>query len=114
LRRQTKIPVCGEPRQLYRIAIAAGHSFPQALDAFLAYLRPIEDAHVIVIELSDSDLCGMFPQEVLQMLSLAIDDRHNAIRDLRDCLNTIATAAPKLRNDERFRKLDEVCRRAGL
>jgi hypothetical protein len=91
---------------LLRLTIAAGSSFPHALNTLETFLYPIEDADLVVHELKGTDLCSKFPTDALRLLSLAIDERHRPIRDLRDCLNTITNASPELRNDSRFERLN--------
>lgn len=96
---------------LYRICIAAGPAFPMALKDFQDFLKTSDSANLVVLELKETDLCSKFPDEALLMLSLAIDEKHRPIRDLRDCLNLIAKAAPNIQQSEEFLKLDAIIRK---
>lgn len=104
----------GIAENLARLAIAARHKFSECLDAVYDWLQPLDYPHVPVHELQESGLAAQFPSDALRLLDRIIGDPTWPLSDLRECLNDIAGAAPTLRNDPRFQRLDLYLRRHGL
>ena len=98
---------------LFRLCIAAGASFPDALNTVRAWLVPIHYPSFLVHLLEQSDLCSQFPSAALEWLHLLVDSRPGPMPDLRICLQKILLAEPALVHDQRYRDLDQQCRRHG-
>lgn len=99
---------------LTRLAIAARGEFPAALAAVQDWLQPLEHPHYVVHLLYESDLCSRFPVESLNLLNAVIDDQPWPPSELAKCLDEIAQTAQYLRQDSRYLKLRDYCRRRGL
>ena len=99
---------------LTRLAIAARGEFPAALSAVQAWLQPIEHPHYVIHLLHESDLCSRFPAESLNLLNAVIENQPWPPRELAKCLDEIVQTAQYLRQDSRFLKLRDYCRRHGL
>lgn len=99
---------------LTRLVIAARSEFPAALAAVQDWLQPIEHPDYVVHLLAESDLCKRFPTEALLLLNAVIADQQWAPRELGQCLDEIAHAAPNLPQDARYLRLREYFRRRGL
>lgn len=96
-----------------RMSIAAGAEFPSALESISNWLQPIRHLHHIVRRLHESKLCLQFPEESLQLLDCVIQDQQWGAPDLRYCLENIAEAKPYLKQDSRYKRLDEYARQEG-
>jgi hypothetical protein len=92
---------------LARLPIAARGEFPSAVAAVLDWMRPVEQPHYVVHRLHESGLAGRFPEEALSLLDAIISDQSWVPSELGQCLEAISTASPPLRNDQRYRRLDE-------
>lgn len=104
----------GIANSLARLAIAARGNFPGALTAVLDWLQPIEHPNYVVHLLHESGLCRRFPAEALLLLNAVISDQQWAPRELGQCLDEIAQAAPALAQEARYLRLREYARRRGL
>lgn len=98
---------------LTRTVIAARGEFPAALAAVQDWLQPIERAHHVVHLLHESGLCGRYPADALSLLNAVIADQLWGPRELGQCLDQIAQAAPNLAQDARYLRLREYLRRRG-
>lgn len=98
---------------LTRLVIAARGEFPAALAAVQDWLQPIEHSHYVVHPLHESGLCSRFPADALNLLYVVIADQQWAPRELGQCLDDIAQAAPLLTRDARYQRLREYVRRRG-
>lgn len=98
---------------LTRLVIAARGEFPAALAAVQDWLQPIDHSDYVVHLLHESGLCRRFPAEALLLLNAVIDDQQWAPRELGQCLDEIAQAAPLLAQDARYLRLREYARRRG-
>lgn len=99
---------------LGRLCVAALDAFPEALTLLRAWLQPLAHPDYLVHRLHEADLCGRFPQQALDFLSLVIGDQAQwPPSDLDACLDAIRTAAPELEADPRFKQLMTYLRRHG-
>ncbi|MCK0713924.1 anti-phage defense-associated sirtuin Dsr1 [Chromohalobacter sarecensis] len=99
---------------LGRLCVAAQDMFPEALAMLRAWLQPPAHPNFLVHRLHEVDLCTRFPEQVLDFLSLVIDDQAQwPPRDLGACLEAIRTTTPELEADPRFERLKVYLRRYG-
>lgn len=98
---------------LARLCIAAGAEFPSSLETIHDWLIPIDHPNDIIWRLKSFNLCERFPDESLRLLDAVISNQQWLPHELKDCLDAITLANPELRNDSRYRKLDELVRRRG-
>ena len=99
---------------LTRLVIAARGEFPAALAAVQDWLQPIEYPDYVAHLLHESGLCRRFPTEALLLMNAVIADQQWAPRELAQCLDEIAQAAPNLAQDARYLSLREYFRRRGV
>jgi hypothetical protein len=99
---------------LTRLVIAARGEFPAALAAVQHWLQPIEYPDYVVGLLHESGLCRRFPAEALQLLNTVIADQQWGSRELGQCLDEIAEAAPNLAQCAHYLRLREYSRRRGI
>ncbi|HBN9625210.1 TPA: SIR2 family protein [Pseudomonas aeruginosa] len=105
-------PVIAE--SLGRLCIAAQDAFPEALALLRAWLQPATHPNYLVHRLHDTALCGEYPEQALDFLSLVIGDQTQwPPSHLGACLEAIRTAAPELGADPRFEQLMAYLRRHG-
>ncbi len=99
---------------LGRLCVAAQDAFPEALALLRAWLQPPAHPDYLVHRLHEADLCGRFPEQTLDFLSLVIGDQTQfPPSELEACLEAILTAAPELEADWRFVRLMSYLRRHG-
>ncbi|MEF8760397.1 MAG: anti-phage defense-associated sirtuin Dsr1 [Candidatus Accumulibacter sp. UW25] len=99
-------------KSLARLCIAAGDEFPSAIALVGKWLRTVEHPDYLIRRLKESGLCARFPESALQLLDAILADQPGWLPpELRQCLNAIAQAAPNLRQDRRFMRVDELARR---
>lgn len=94
---------------LITICIRSKDEFPTALNAFIEYLRPINNLNRITKELLESKLCSQFPEHSLSFLYKIINDSSNVPSDLKNCLNQIKSASPEMSSDIKFLNLNHIC-----
>lgn len=99
---------------LTRLVIASRGEFPEALAAVQDWLQPIEGSHYVIHLLHESGLCSRFAAEALLLLSTVIADQQWAPRELGQCLDEIAEAAPQLVQDARYQRLRDYFRRRRM
>jgi hypothetical protein len=99
---------------LTRLVIAARGELPAALSAVQDWLQPIELPDHVVHLLHDSGLCSRYPADALNLLNAVIADQQWGPRELGQCLDQIAQAAPNLAQDARYLRLREYSRRRGI
>jgi hypothetical protein len=88
---------------LGRLCVAAQDAFPEALALLRSWLQPLEHPDYLVHCLHESALCGKYPEQALDFLSLVIGDQTQwSPTNLADCLRAIKAAAPNLETDPRF------------
>ena len=99
---------------LGRLCVAAQDAFPEALVLLRAWLQPPAHPHYLVRRLHEAGLCGRFPEQALDFLSLVIGDQTQwPPSDLGACLDAIRSAAPELEADPRFERLMAYLRQHG-
>jgi len=98
---------------LFRLCIAAGRNFPDALATIRSWLAPVPYPSFLVHLLLEANLCSQFPETSLEWLHLLIDNPPGHMGDLRECLQQISQASPALILDHRYQELDQICRRRG-
>jgi hypothetical protein len=99
---------------LTRLAIAARGEFPAALATVQDWLQPIEHPGYVVGLLNDSGLCSRYPADALSLLNAMIADQQWVPRELGQCLDQIAQAAPNLTHDARYLHLRVYSRTRGI
>ena len=99
---------------LTRLSIAARGELPAALAAVRDWLQPIEHPHYVVHLLHESSLCGRYPANALDLLSIVITEQQWAPRELGKCMDEIVEAAPQLLQDTRYHRLREYIRKRGM
>lgn len=97
------------------LCIQAGNEFPSAINAIGNWLRVIQNPDYLIGQLQENNLPTRFPKDVLQMLSNILGNQPLLWmpEELRQCLDAIGQAAPNLRQDPRFMRIDELARRFG-
>ncbi|WP_409526795.1 hypothetical protein [Pseudomonas aeruginosa] len=99
---------------LGRLCVAAQDAFPEALALLRAWLQPLPHPDYLVHRLHDAALCGKYPEQALDFLSLVIGDQTQwPPSNLGACLEAIRTTAPELEADPRFEQLMAYLRRHG-
>lgn len=102
-------------KSLARLCVAAGDEFPSAMAAIGKWLRVIQHPDYVIHRLQESGLSARFPEDALRLLFTILDDQSSWLsRELRQCLDAIGQAAPNLRQDHRFTRVDEIARRFGI
>ena len=102
-----------------QVALASGSRFPEALSVVQPWISSIEETSVVINMLRESTLCEQFPEEALTMLDTIISERPNQYRfldigDFTECLDQISVHLPNIREDKRFKKLEEFLRRRSV
>lgn len=99
---------------LGRLCVATQDAFPEALLLLRAWLQPPAHPDYLVHRLHEMGLCGKFPEQALDFLSLVIGNQTQwPPGDLGACLEAIRAAAPELEADHRLEKLLAYLRRYG-
>lgn len=99
---------------LGRLCVAAQNAFPEALTLLRAWLQPPAHPDYLVHRLHEAGLCGKFPEQALDFLSLVIGDQTQwPPSGLSACLEAIRTARPELEVDPRFEWLMAYLRQFG-
>jgi hypothetical protein len=99
---------------LGRLCVAAQDAFPEALTLLRAWLQPPAHPDYLVHRLHEAGLCGRFPEQALDFLSLLIGDQTQwPPGDLGACLDAIQSAMPELETDPRFERLMAYLRQHG-
>ena len=99
---------------LGRLCVAAQDAFPEALAVLSGWLQPPAHPDYLVHRLHEAELCGRFPEQALEFLSLVIGNQTLwPPSDLAACLGAIRAAAPELEEDSRYEWLIVYLRRHG-
>lgn len=99
---------------LGRLCVAARDAFPDALALLRVWLQPPAHPDYLVHRLHEAGLCGRFPGQALDFLSLVIGDQTQwPPSDLGACLEAIRTFVPGLETDQRFERLMAYLRQHG-
>jgi hypothetical protein len=109
--RQLKYQGEASSRAFVSLIEAAGDRFEEVLDLVWDYLRPVTHLDTFAFRMKKDDedgknYSGRFPEATLRMLDALVgSDRQTAPWNLGELLETIATAAPALRQSDRWRRL---------
>ena len=102
-------------RELAELAAKAGESFPEVVDTILPYLIPIFSGGLFVTPLvqengeEEDTLATRFPDAVLALIDKLVPDNPSQIPYKLDIvIEMIAEAKPSLRQDSRWRRLNDV------
>ena len=96
---------------LGRVCIAAGDSFPDALNTLDPWLQPLRYPDRLAGDLLHASLCQQFPREALDFLNSIFRERLQIGSPyLPKCLETIRTADASLEDDRKFRRLLDLSR----
>lgn len=99
---------------LGRLCVAAKDMFPEALSRLRAWLQPPTHPDYLIHKLHEAGLCGLFPEQALDFLSLLIADQTQwPPGDLMACMAAIRGRMPELQEDPRFEHLMLYLRRHG-
>ena len=97
-----------------RLCVAAQDKFPEALAQLQDWLQAVKYPDFLVHCLHEAELCGKFPKEALDFLSRVIGEQSQFLPgDLGDCLQTIGSASPALKADQRFERLSNYLRQCS-
>ena len=96
------------------LSVAAGAEFPAALDLVLPWLSPLEHAYAVEARLADSGQCRQHPVDSLHLLAKIVDGRTSDVFRLRECLDSIVAADPRLAQDGDYQHLLQFCRIQGV
>lgn len=97
---------------LGRLCVAAESAFPEALALLRDWLQQPRHPDYLVHRLHKAGLCGKFPEQALDFLSLVIRDQtQRTPHELGSCLEEIRSVAPGLESDQRFQELFVYSRR---
>lgn len=100
---------------LARLCVAAGGEFPSAMATVGNWLRVVQHPDYVIHRLQESGLSARFPEDALRLLFAILGDQPSWLSpELRQCLDAIGQAAPNLRQDHRFMRVDELARRFGV
>lgn len=102
-----------------QVSIAAGNKFPEALKVVQPWIPSVEDPSMVIGSLEESNLCKQFSEESLSLLDSLITEMTNpqrfwAVRSLKECLRQISAQLPEIKDDKRFKRLDEFLRRRSV
>src|SRR5687768_18413209 len=78
---------------LFRLCVAAGPNFPDALATIRSWLVPVPYPSYLLHLLLETDLCSQFPETSLEWLHLLMDNPPGPMSDLRRCLQLISQAS---------------------
>lgn len=98
-------------RAFVSLVETAGDRFEEVLDLVEDYLRPVSHLDTFAFRMKKDEedgknYSGRFPGATLRMLDALVGpDRQSAPWNLSELLETIATAAPALRQSDRWRRL---------
>ena len=97
-----------------RLCVAAQAAFPDALSSLRLWLQPLANAQFLVHRLHEAGLCGEFPTQALDYLSLLIGNQmQSPPLDLATCLEAISKSAPELAADPRYQWLEDYLHQHG-
>ena len=109
--RDRRTPAISE--SLGGVCVAAQEAFPEALNELEHWLQPPQYPGHLIFKLKKSELSSRFPEPALHFLDRMTGDEPPWSNDLKDCLEQIRTADPRLEEDRRFLRLGEILRSFG-
>ena len=93
------------------VCIAAGQAFPDAVATLRHWLQPPLYPGHLILKLKEAELCSRFPGPALDFLDRVAAESPSWVNDMRDCLDQIKAADPRLEDDPRFQRLRDLQRR---
>lgn len=97
-----------------RLTVATQEAFPEAFKFLGPWLQHLQHPNYVIHCMKEANLCGEFPAQALGFLDvLILDDTPWPSTDLGECLRSIQSANPQLREDNRFQRLKASLRRHG-
>lgn len=113
--RQLKFQSGASSRAFASLVEKSGDRFPEVVSLVLPFLRPVPHLDTFAYRLKKLDTEGQgysdrFPEQSLQVLDAVVgDEPQTAPWNLSELLDTIANAAPALRQSEAWRRLKALC-----
>ena len=99
-------------RHLTLLCIATRGEFSSAFETVKDWLEPLEHPSYEVGLLNESGLCNRFPEKALALLAAIIKEQDFwTPSELKDCLEAITKANPKLRANPHYVRLAEYVRK---
>ena len=97
--------------RLAEVLVAAGNQFPNAVETFEHWLKPLREYTYVVTLLHEAGHCAATPECALRFLYGVVNTSHAWVpTNLGDCLKEISEANEALRHDPRFLRLKEHSR----
>lgn len=118
--RELRFQTSETANNLAEVAQIVGDDFPEAVETVLPVLVPVEYAHLLLAETQDvpsegdnaTQLHRRFPESFLSLLDhLIASNSRSTEYGLAAVIRGIATAAPALRQDPRWRRLNDLATR---
>jgi hypothetical protein len=113
--KETRYQTAATSRLLMDIAASAGDGFPDAVQSILPFLRPADGLDMFIhsiertAEVRGEPIAMRFPREVILLLDRSIADGPKGLpHGLGEVLEMTAKADPALRQDLRWRRLNEL------
>lgn len=91
-----------------RLICSSGEAFPDALRVLSRYLTSCDDHFYFLHQIESNGLAKQFPREVLELLSLVMDDIKWSGSQLRKVLDELVSADVSLRKCDEYKRLDEL------
>lgn len=102
-----------EPTSAFNLAMAAtyaGDAFPAAVDTISPFLMPYEHYSSLIERLIATDYPERFSESTLRLLDVLDTTAIWVDGTVRDLVNRVERASPEIRNNQRFRRLDDDLR----
>jgi hypothetical protein len=100
---------------LARLCLATREAFPDSFNRLRDWLQPVSHPDYLIVHLLESAFCTNFTADALAFLNAVIgDDAQWLPQELRQCLDKIQHANPKLANDKYYIRLSDLLRRRGV
>ncbi len=95
------------------LCLEAGDEFPVALDATIAWLKPIQGVGTVVNRIKQRNMATRFPDTTLKLLDRIVGADSWSTSELRQCLSEIASSKVALKSSAAFLRLNEHIRSKG-
>jgi hypothetical protein len=106
-----------EPASAFNLAMAAtyaGEAFPTAVNSVGPFLTRYQHYSPLIDRLIETDYPERYGESALQLLEVLDTTATWVDGAVRTLLNRVAAASSDIRNDPRFRRLDEYLRTRNL
>lgn len=119
--RERRLQTGSTSTHLVEVARATHADFPEAVEIISPFLVPVEDPDIVLRDVAGESsegeaeraLLRRFPETFLSLIDHVIRrDSRSAAYGLGPILNVLAESAPPLRQDPRWRRLNEIANRA--